>query len=236
MRQNYTISSLKFLFLLIVCACCQLQAQDTIVKRNGIMVPAKILEIGIRDISYKRADNPDGPLIIESKNEIAKIRYANGRVDTFAVSINYAPNPVIQSPQVSTYSSNTSNYIEAGPRPGSFYYKDRILSEKNMLLLAETKNLSCRNKELRSEIEKTRNARTIQYVTGFSSLGIGLLSIYTLSYGTSSSTNSSASNNSLAWSFASINLVIGSQIASNIFKGLRAKHSRRVAQLYNTCP
>jgi hypothetical protein len=38
-----------------------LKAQDTIYFRNNSIVSAKIIEVGISEVTYKRFDNPEGP-------------------------------------------------------------------------------------------------------------------------------------------------------------------------------
>ncbi|ALD22384.1 hypothetical protein [Hymenobacter sp. DG25A] len=54
------------------------QAQDLLVKQNGEEVQVKVVEITPTLITYKRFDNPEGPLISVYKSEVFMIRYANG--------------------------------------------------------------------------------------------------------------------------------------------------------------
>ncbi len=64
-----------------------LHAQDTIYKRSGDVIPAKVLEINTKEVSYKRADLSEGPLFVVNKNDIKKIKYATGTIDSFAVVV-----------------------------------------------------------------------------------------------------------------------------------------------------
>ena len=57
--------------------------QDMIVKKDGSIVKAKILEVNDADIKYKKADNPDGPTYTVSKANLTSINYANGEVEKF---------------------------------------------------------------------------------------------------------------------------------------------------------
>ena len=59
------------------------QAQDIMIRRDGSEVRAKILEINPDEICYKRFDNQEGPVYWERKEEILKIKYANGTEDIF---------------------------------------------------------------------------------------------------------------------------------------------------------
>lgn len=58
-------------------------AQDQIIKRNGQVVKAKVIEVGTSEIKYKLPDNIDGPLYAIDKNTVTKIIYENGHVDNF---------------------------------------------------------------------------------------------------------------------------------------------------------
>lgn len=233
MPLNSTILNLKCLLVLAMLLCFKTQAQDTIYKRNGNIVPAKIIEVGVRDVSYRRLDNPDGPLFIATKNEIAKIRYANGHVDTFTETAVAETKPLIISP---AYPNAGYDRVEMSSKPGIFVYNGRLLSDRNLLLMAETKNLSCKNAELRSEIEKTRNSRNIQYIAGFGGMGLGIVGLYSfslLSSGSNSSYNSGTSNAALL--LVGVNVLVAAEVVSGIFKSQRSRHAVRVAQLYNNC-
>lgn len=59
------------------------QAQDLIVKKDGSVIQAKVSEIGITEIKYKKWSNQDGPSYVVSKNEILAINYQNGEKETF---------------------------------------------------------------------------------------------------------------------------------------------------------
>ncbi len=58
-------------------------AQDTIYTRSGEVIPAKVYEIGATEIKYKKPSNPDGPLYVTTKEQVAVIQYKNGSKDVF---------------------------------------------------------------------------------------------------------------------------------------------------------
>jgi len=61
------------------------QAQDTIFQRNAEIIICKVKEIGISEIKYVRKEyNPD-LLFSISKNDIAKIVYADGKIQVFEI-------------------------------------------------------------------------------------------------------------------------------------------------------
>jgi len=49
-------------------------AQDTIIKKNGDIIQAKISEIGTDEVKFKIFSAPDGPTIVLKKSELKKIR------------------------------------------------------------------------------------------------------------------------------------------------------------------
>jgi hypothetical protein len=58
-------------------------AQDIITKKNGDEIKAKVLEIGVKEVKYKRFGNESGPTYTLSKSEIFLIKYENGDKDVF---------------------------------------------------------------------------------------------------------------------------------------------------------
>ena len=73
-----------FTRLLLLCSLLVLlvvgpaRAQDLLTKRNGDEVAVKVVEITPSEVKYRRADNPDGPLISVWRSDVFLIRYANG--------------------------------------------------------------------------------------------------------------------------------------------------------------
>jgi len=58
-------------------------SQDLILNTNTTIITAKILEVDIETITYKKTDNIDGPTYKGKKSDIIAIKYKNGYVDVF---------------------------------------------------------------------------------------------------------------------------------------------------------
>lgn len=58
-------------------------AQDIITTKKGEDIKAKVLEINIQDVKYKKVENPDSPIYTLLKSDILMIRYENGSKDIF---------------------------------------------------------------------------------------------------------------------------------------------------------
>lgn len=58
-------------------------AQDMITRKTGEEIMAKILEVNLTEIKYKKFDNPDGPTFTVLKSEVFMIKYENGTKDMF---------------------------------------------------------------------------------------------------------------------------------------------------------
>lgn len=69
--------------LLLTILAFSTSAQDNIVLKNGEEIKAKVQEIGLSEIKYKKSDNPNGPLYTTSKSEVLMIKYENGSKDVF---------------------------------------------------------------------------------------------------------------------------------------------------------
>jgi len=85
---------MKKLFLVLVgfLILNTLSAQDVILKKNGDEISAKIQEVGVTDIKYKKFENPDGPMYTILKSEVMMIKYQNGTKDVFPLDNNSQQN------------------------------------------------------------------------------------------------------------------------------------------------
>jgi hypothetical protein len=58
-------------------------AQDKIYTHDGDVINGTVKEVGVKNISYKKADNTDGPTYTIPKAQVDKIEYKNGSTDDF---------------------------------------------------------------------------------------------------------------------------------------------------------
>lgn len=74
---------MKNIFLLLLTSIFSLTAftQDLIIKRNGEEIKAKVLEVNISIIKYKKDDNLNGPTFEIKKSDVFIIKYANWSTD-----------------------------------------------------------------------------------------------------------------------------------------------------------
>ena len=72
------------LLFLLSCGVWDAAAQDLIVKKDGANVAAKVLEIGEKDIKYKKASHLDGPTYLVSVANVVYIRFEDGSTDIFS--------------------------------------------------------------------------------------------------------------------------------------------------------
>lgn len=78
-------------------------AQDNIVLKTGEEIKAKVEEVGLKEIKYKRTDNPTGPLYTISKNDVLLINYQNGTKDVFAAEKSKQVEPANPETQPADY-------------------------------------------------------------------------------------------------------------------------------------
>ncbi|RRB10965.1 DUF4190 domain-containing protein [Larkinella knui] len=88
---------------------------DQIVLRNGDVIEAKIKEVGVNEIKYKKCDRQDGPDYTISKRDVLSIKYTNGDVERF----NATTSSSSSSSSRSSYDSPT-NGQQNGPRTDPF--------------------------------------------------------------------------------------------------------------------
>lgn len=74
-------------------------AQDKIFKKDGSVIEAKVLEVGVKTVSYKRLDNEDGPRYTVAKSALDRIEYENGSNDFFDPRSKEKHSPKVDKPK-----------------------------------------------------------------------------------------------------------------------------------------
>ena len=81
-------------------------AQDVIITRDAKKIEAKVVEVNVDNIRYRRFEYPDGPLYTLLKSEIASILYESGQIETFETessntqAVSTPPEQTPQKPQL----------------------------------------------------------------------------------------------------------------------------------------
>ena len=76
--------SRRFIIVLLMLQCVLLlAAHDVVLKVNGDEIEAKVTEVGLTEIKYKRASNLSGPTYTIPITEVFMITYNNGEKDVF---------------------------------------------------------------------------------------------------------------------------------------------------------
>lgn len=86
---------------------------DQIVLRSGDVIDAKVKEVGVNEIRYKKCDRLDGPDYTILKKDILSIKYSNGEIERFTTATNTTTNGN------STYNAPAPQQRE-GPRTDPF--------------------------------------------------------------------------------------------------------------------
>ena len=90
---------------------------DQIVLRNGDVVDAKVKEVGVNEIRYKKCDRQDGPDYTISKRDVLSIKYSNGEVERFNTAS--TSSNINNSSTNKSYNSPTNSQSD-GPRTDPF--------------------------------------------------------------------------------------------------------------------
>ncbi len=109
-----------------------LHAQDVIFKKNGDEISAKIQEVGVTEIKYKKADNPDGPLFSIMKTDVFMIKFENGTKEVInsQVTTNTPTSTIVTPAQPTTPQKVTVIIYRKNTRVGVFVTYDVFANEK----------------------------------------------------------------------------------------------------------
>lgn len=142
------MNKLQFVFLIIFIGVNdKLLSQDTIFKKNGSQIAAKIIEINSSDVKFKKFNNPEGPLYTETKTEILRIKYFNGHIDTFAIA---PPVAAVTTPTVKVI--NTACKILKNS--AKYYCFDSKLGYKDVMFLLDKRAIEINSADLTDCIQK----------------------------------------------------------------------------------
>jgi hypothetical protein len=180
------------LLIPFIYTCClsslfstMLLAQDTIVKLNGQVIPAKIIEVGTNAIRYTKSDIKEGPTFVDYKTDIAYVKYSNGQKEVYSKQPQVA---TIQKPLLDTAAIKKG---QAG---------QNILSTKNRIEFMNNKytvnGQRVKRKDVDRLLSKSKNpaiqityktaktTRILQKVVGLTSIGStttgGVMTVSTL--------------------------------------------------------
>ncbi|MBO7456349.1 MAG: hypothetical protein J6T71_00820 [Paludibacteraceae bacterium] len=59
------------------------QANDIIVLKDGVQLDVILVEVADKQVKYRKANNPQGPLFVKEIANISSIIYANGEIEEF---------------------------------------------------------------------------------------------------------------------------------------------------------
>jgi hypothetical protein len=105
----------NFMFLLAAfTASSYCFSQDTIVKKAGGFIEAKVIEITNTEVKYKNLNNIDGPLYTIEKTELLSIRYQNGTQEVFGKKI--------EDSYVNEYRAPSVDWYKRGQQDAHKYY------------------------------------------------------------------------------------------------------------------
>ncbi|GEM_PF-512622 len=103
-------------FFLLAATVSVVSAQDVITQKNGEEIQAKVLEVGAKDVKYKRFGNDTGPTYTLKASDIFMIKYENGEKDMFGNTPEESETPAVRpnSPtQRTSVASQSSNQNRA---------------------------------------------------------------------------------------------------------------------------
>lgn len=222
----------NLLFFILSLSQISLNAQDTIYKRNGEIISTKVIEINLKEVTYKRSDLLDGPLFISNINEIRKIKYYNGAIDTFSI-VKEIIEPAILPNRPLYIVQNDINEIQPTYRKGIFLYQGKQISDRNVIDLVSYKNQLWKNSDITYYSAQYKKSKALQYAIGFGGAAVGGLAMGGSLISTSF--NSSNSDNVISASVAILgaSVFVASQIVSATFKFKAIKHSNKLVELFN---
>jgi hypothetical protein len=219
-------------FFLLLSFCGKISAQDTIVTKNKEKIPGKVVFVG-EVVQYKKAGNPDGPLYSTKAENVERILYANGMVDSI---LYVTPRPEPKSkPQVAQTKLIPEKKELILAEGHGYRYRNRRISEKGVLKVAGN---SDPDQALKQEIWLVKDLKRKQIAAGIAGAGLLVGAVITEYIGLFTMASSDISSAAPVFEFGGVIALggIATEVASLVFKAKRTQHVRAVVDLYNEQP
>ena len=138
------------LALIFVSILCNLNAQDIILTKDGLIIKAKIKSVGYEVIEFKMFNNQDGESEFIKKRNIESITYENGKVENFNKKEELQK--IIFAEKLNKYENTLGSLLWSG---GSFLLVGAAFHIINVSI----------------PYEKNKNSKAISII-GYSSIGV----------------------------------------------------------------
>ena len=189
-----------FFFYILFLVSIVAKSQDIIIKKNGDEIKAKVSEIGVNEIKYKRFDFQDGPTYSISKTEVVLVRYENGMNEIInSGSSNNSNNNNYNNNSTNSYQPVTSPPIAVEPEKvskeiqyvyGSYSQGGRYVSKTRVIkILSETKD-----GEINRLLKKSKHRKNAGNIIALS-VGLPLIIVGTITTLSGITANLNATNN-----------------------------------------
>lgn len=224
MKRPTSFNLRNFLFQLLLVFTGSCFAQDTIVKKNGQLIIAQVKEVSPTEIKYLKIEMENGPLYIEDRFSVEKIKYRNGFVEVFTTIDPWkmpvkkeekktAPIEYVQKPMLERSGHGYSN--------GTKY-----LNENQMQKVA----LSLHDPAINEQVRAARWAKGLQFI-GFLAIPIFFAQMgYNVNHMDWDGTQTRTEQNANLAFIGSGALAIGASIHFKIENG---KRNKTVVEMYN---
>lgn len=222
----------KLLFvILFVFGFLSANAQDTIIKNSGERILAKVFEIGLSEVKFKKYNFESGPTYIEDKSQIKAIHFSNGQKEEFRKEdkniYSGSDDYVSQTPS----NPPASHKIDiAGNR---FYLNGRVYREREI----QDMLLATNDKKIVTLIGSSRDAKKFQYI-GFGAFPLGIAGLTVLGKGLYQAQSTTGTKIKVRPENAVVAIVclaatITCPVLSGINKNKRHAYNREAVRLYN---
>jgi hypothetical protein len=103
-----------FSVVIVLLITTNLNAQDKLFLKSGENIEAKILEVNLDEVEYKKFANLEGPTYTIVKSEIHMVIYENGESEIFKIKLS--------NDEINLNKSDENMFLK-GQQDASFYYK-----------------------------------------------------------------------------------------------------------------
>ena len=120
------------------------KVSDAIVLNDGTRIDVVLVEVTDKQVKYRKANNPEGPIFVKEMANITSIIYANGEKEDFTRSTQKAADTIVKKETKPTTNANKGGRIYRDN--GHYLYNDTYISSKEVARILKRENAAAYKK------------------------------------------------------------------------------------------
>ena len=119
---------------------------DVIVLKDGTRIDVVLIEVTDKQVKYRKANNPEGPLFVKEIANISSIIYANGEREDFPHATQKAEEKILKQEETTPTTTNANKGGRIYRDNGHYLYNETYISSKEVARILQREDAAAYKK------------------------------------------------------------------------------------------